>query len=204
MLPYQFEQVFQSMGLVNVANKCGIGAVGDDHILQANGCDQVALVFGYYNAVFAVKQLALACYNDVFILVGIDDISKCGEGAHIEPANIQLYGVNSVSLLHHGVVNADYWQLYEPILERLLLNRAVPGSPDFGQWLAGFGKELRQIGQNCFGLPDEHAGIPQVLAGFKILFCSFFVRFLLECIYGVNLVFAIRTFAALTAFYITE
>ena len=100
--------------------------MGHDNVLQADGGDQVTFVFGDDDTVLAVEQLTLARDNDVVVLIGADNIGQSGEGAHIEPAAIQLERVNALSLFHHGIVDADLGQFQKPFQQHLLLIRTVP------------------------------------------------------------------------------
>ena len=85
-----------------------------------------------------------------------------------------------------------------------MLIRTIPAGLNPGQRLRCFGQIFCEIGEDGSGLPNEHTGIPEVLAAVQVFFGRFLVRFFLEGLDGVKLVLTTGTFAALAAFDIPQ
>ena len=173
------DELFDFFGVFGGADEGGFGGVDDDQVVAADGGEEVGGVFADGEDVGGVEVLDFG-QGAVVVGVGWEGFAEGGPASDVEPLDGHGDGGDVGGFFHDGEVDRHLGEGGIDGVEDFLLARGVPGVGDLHEATVGFGEVLFELVEDGFGFPDEHAGVPGVLAGGDVLFGDFFLGFFFE------------------------
>lgn len=133
-----------------------------------------------HEAVAAAEKAHVGAHHRVPVFIGLDVGLDGAPASQVAPGQVFGDDIDAGALLHYGVVDGDLFAGGKQPVQGLVLSGGEEGR---GQLVHHAGN-LRGIGaqfiHDGIQVPDEDAGVPEVMAVFQIADGGVQVRFLLE------------------------
>ncbi len=169
MLFEEFDDLADVLGFIAIENEEGVGGVDDDQILDAQHRHEFA---------WRVHVVARALGEDRFAAAGVAfgivlmKIVDGIPGADVVPAEFGGRDAEDAGLFfEYGVVDRDVFAEGENAAKFGEEFRAQEGREALDEF-CGFGEMPVECVQQAGGFPEEHAGVPAVIAGLQEFFCG--------------------------------
>ena len=140
-----------------------------------------ALLFGgVHNAVVRIVQRHIAADDTVAIEIVTGLHAQAAPRAQVTPTEVGRTNENLFGLLHDGIVNTDALALREPLVDSFLLLWCAIYSIEVLEDFAHARLVDAEGIDNGADIPDEDAGIPEVVFLLQVFQCYGQVGFLAE------------------------